>query len=99
MANDYIPGQFKPKQVYKIIEVIDIPTGEKIKIKNFRFNAEIHRKIGDPTYIEKKVEAPVVEEVAIEAPVAVERPFACECCDKTFKRAQDVKAHTSRYHA
>ena len=90
-------------QEYDILEVTDKATGEKVKIKGYKFNPSLHenpKKVGevgkapegiDLSYLFDKKEEPkeIVEEV---------EEFRCEECDKDFKREQDLKAHTSRYH-
>lgn len=89
MAEEYIPGQFRPKKTWSPMWVKIKATGEKACIKDYRFSAELHEELGAAP---PKVEKEEVKEV-------VERPFACEQCDKTFKRAQDVKTHVKLKHS
>lgn len=118
---------------WKLLEVTDVASGERIKIKDYRFNPSLHKNPkllagtvvdpnamfgfgGRPIEVEEAVSAPVVEEEIKDEPKVVEekdepvedakepvvdpeRPFACDQCDKTFKRAQDVKTHVKLKHS
>jgi len=75
-ASDYIPGQFKPKITWNLLEVVEIATGEKIQIKDIRFNPELHKKIGGPTgNKEMKVDEPIFKEDVIEGHICNECGF------------------------
>jgi len=110
---------------WKLLEVTEVASGERIKIKDYRYNPSLHKNPkllagtvvdpntlfgfgGKPTEVEEPVSAPVIEEEVEDEPkvaeevkepvVDPERPFSCEECDKTFKRAQDVKTHVKLRH-
>ena len=99
-------------QEYNIVEVTCKATKDRIKIKGYKFNSEIHAepivKVGE---VGKSVDGGAVDlsylsDIADKAsaepkeePKEEAAKIVCEACDgKEFKREQDLKTHNRKFH-
>ena len=98
-------------QEYDIIEVTCKGTKERIKIKGYKFNSEIHaepiKKVGevgkavDGGAVDLSYLSEIADKASAEPKEEVEEAakIVCEACDgKEFKREQDLKTHNRKYH-
>lgn len=79
-------------QAWQPISVIDKATGAIVKIKDYKFNPNLHEHIEEAKGVKE-----VMPEVATEETPEV-GPLVCVEHNKTFKREQDLKTHMKKFH-